>query len=111
VGCFRYENVSSADSNALACHVSEEVKQERWERFMEAQQVISAKRLKRHVGRTLPVLIDEVSETAAIGRSPADAPEIDGVVHVKLKGRVLAGSIIQVKIESSDAYDLHGAAV
>jgi ribosomal protein S12 methylthiotransferase len=111
VGCFRYENVSSADSNALAGHVSEEVKQERWERFMEAQQVISAKRLKRHVGRTLPVLIDEVSETAAIGRSPADAPEIDGVVHVKLKGRVLAGSIIQVKIESSDAYDLHGAAV
>ena len=111
VGCFRYENVSSADSNALAGHVSEEVKQERWERFMETQQEISAKRLKRHVGKTLPVLIDEVSETAAIGRSPADAPEIDGVVHVKLKGRVLPGSIIKVRIDSSDAYDLSGTAV
>ena len=111
VGCFRYENVSSADSNALAGHVSEEIKQQRWERFMETQQEISAKRLKRHVGKTLPVLIDEVSETAAIGRSPADAPEIDGVVHVKLKGRVLPGSIIKVRIDSSDAYDLSGTAV
>ncbi len=118
VGCFKYENVADADSNDIAGHVSEEVKQERWDRFMAAQQKISAKRLKRHVGKTLQVLVDEVSpegvrsssEAVAnykvIARSYADAPEIDGVVHVRPKGRVLAGTFINVKIEKSDAYDL-----
>lgn len=111
VGCFRYENVADADSNAIEGHVSEEVKNERWERFMETQQTISAKRLKHKVGKILPVLIDQVSPESIIGRSAADAPEIDGVVHVKATGRVLPGSIVQVKIESSDAYDLHGSIV
>jgi len=122
VGCFRYENVSDADSNALSGHVSEEVKEERWNRFMEVQQGISAKRLKRKVGRTLDVLIDAVtpevrsgSEAIAhyniIGRSHADAPEIDGLVHVQSKGRVLPGTILPVKITSSDEYDLHGTVV
>jgi len=111
VGCFRYENVSDADSNALPGHVSEEVKNERWERFMETQQDISAQRLKAKVGRTMKVLVDEVGEQGIIARSAADAPEIDGVVHVKPKGRVLPGSFIQVKVESSDAYDLHAVMV
>jgi len=111
VGCFRYENVSSADSNALKGHVSEEVKEERWNRFMEVQQGISAKRLKRKVGKTIDVLIDSVTPEGIIGRSHADAPEIDGLVHVTSKGRVLPGTILSVKIEKSDEYDLFGSVV
>jgi len=111
VGCFRYENVSDADSNALVGHVSEEVKEERWNRFMEVQQDISARRLKRKVGKTLDVLIDSVTPEGIIGRSHADAPEIDGLVHVQSKGRVLAGTILPVKIEKSDEYDLFGTVV
>jgi ribosomal protein S12 methylthiotransferase len=109
VGCFRYENVSDADANALANHVPEEVKEERWNRFMEVQQGISASRLERKVGRTLEVLIDSVGEEGIIGRSHADAPEIDGVVHVSSKGRLLPGTILPVKIEDSDEYDLFGS--
>jgi ribosomal protein S12 methylthiotransferase len=123
VGCFRYENVSDADSNALPGHVPEDVIEERWNRFMQVQQKISAKRLKKKVGKTLPVLIDTVtpegtrssSEAVAhyniIGRSYADAPDIDGVVHVKSKGRVLPGTIVNVQIEKSDEYDLFGSVV
>ncbi len=123
VGCFKYENVADADSDAIAGHVSEEVKQDRWNRFMAAQQKISKARLKRHVGKTLQVLVDSVtpegvrssSEAVArykvIGRSYADAPEIDGLVHITPKGRVLAGTFINVAIEKSDAYDLFGTQV
>ncbi len=111
VGCFRYENVSDADSNALENHVSEEVKEERWNRFMEVQQGISAGRLQRKIGKTLDVLIDEVTPEGIIGRSHADAPEIDGVVHVKSSGRVLPGTIVPVTIEDADAYDLFGTIV
>lgn len=84
VGCFKYENVEGAAANALPGHVPDEVKQERWGRFMAAQQKISAKRLKRFVGRTLDVLVDEAKRTTAVGRSFADAPEIDGVVKIKM---------------------------
>ena len=111
VGCFKYENVADADSDAIAGHVSEDVKQDRWNRFMAAQQKISKARLKRHVGKTLQVLVDEVSPEGVIGRSYADAPEIDGLVHVAPKGRVLAGTFINVAIEKSDAYDLFGTQV
>lgn len=106
VGCFKYENVADADSNAIPGHVPEDVKQERWDRFMGTQQNISKARLKRHVGKTLQVLVDEVSAEGVVARSYADAPEIDGVVHVQPKGRVLPGSFMNVKIEKSDAYDL-----
>lgn len=119
VGCFKYENVSDADSNALEGHVPEEVKEERWNRFMEVQQGISANRLKRQVGKTLDVLIDSVTPGGIVGRSKADAPDIDGVVHVQRssseaiaqpnKGRVLPGSIIKVRIDDSDEYDLYGS--
>ena len=111
VGCFRYENVSDADSNDLPNHVPQDVVEDRWNRFMEVQQKISKKRLKRHVGKTLPVLIDSVTPEGIIGRSYADAPEIDGVVHVTSKGRVLPGTIVKVHIEDSDEYDLFGSVV
>ena len=108
VGCFRYENVSGADSSALEGHVSEEEKEERWHRFMETQQAISARRLAGKVGKTLSVLIDEVGENGVIGRSSADAPEIDGVVHIVPKGKVQPGMIVPVRIDAADAYDLRG---
>jgi ribosomal protein S12 methylthiotransferase len=111
VGCFRYENVSDADSNALPNHVPADVVEDRWNRFMKTQQAISKKRLKRHVGKTLDILIDSVTPEGVIGRSYADAPEIDGVVHVTPTGRVLPGTIIRVKIDKSDAYDLYGTMV
>jgi ribosomal protein S12 methylthiotransferase len=108
VGCFRYENVSDADSNNIAGHVSEDVKEERWNRFMEVQQEISAERLTHKIGKTLDVLVDSVSEEGVVGRSHADAPEIDGLVHVENAGSILPGSIIPVTITDSDAYDLFG---
>jgi len=111
VGCFKYENVADADSDAIAGHVSEEVKQDRWERFMGAQQKISKARLKRHVGKELKVLIDSVTPEGVIGRSYADAPEIDGLVHITPKGRVLPGTFINVKVNKSDAYDLFATQV
>jgi ribosomal protein S12 methylthiotransferase len=109
VGCFRYENVSDADSNTTPGHVSEEVKEERWNRFMATQQAISTARLKSKVGKTIPVLIDEVDENGIVGRSQGDAPEIDGVVHIKSAKRLLPGSIVPVAVTASDAYDLFGA--
>lgn len=108
VGCFKYENVEGARANDLPDHVSDEVKQDRWERFMAAQQKISARRLKRLVGRTLDVLIDETKRTTAIGRSFADAPEIDGVVRIKNVANLKVGDMVKVKIEKADAYDLSG---
>src|SRR5262249_52757734 len=80
VGCFRYEAVEAAAANALAPPVADEIKQERWDRLMQHQQAISAKRLKRKVGTRQPILIDEIGPTVAKGRSRADAPEIDGNV-------------------------------
>lgn len=111
VGCFRYENVAEADSDAIKGHVSEAVKEERWNRFMEVQQKISAKRLKKKIGKTIPVLIDEIGPDGIIGRSHADAPEIDGVVHITSARRHLPGHIVKVKIEDADAYDLYGQVV
>ncbi len=108
VGCFRYENVSDADSNAIAGHVSEEVKEERWNRFMEVQQEISSARLKKKIGSTIDVLIDEIEQGRIIGRSKADAPEIDGLVYAQTKKRHLPGHMVKVRVDATDAYDLHG---
>jgi ribosomal protein S12 methylthiotransferase len=110
VGCFKYEPVTGAASNDIQPHVAEEVKEERWHRFMQAQQAISAKKLQAKIGRTLPVLIDSAGTDGGIGRSSADAPEIDGTV--KVTGRDLKpGDIVQVKITGADEYDLEGAVV
>jgi ribosomal protein S12 methylthiotransferase len=111
VGCFKYEPVDGAPANDLGVAVPEDVKQERWNRFMEVQQRISARRLKRKVGTRQQVIIDSVGPTVAIGRSKADAPEIDGVVHVASRRPLRVGEIATVKIERADAYDLHGTVV
>ncbi|MFO0389949.1 MAG: 30S ribosomal protein S12 methylthiotransferase RimO [Alphaproteobacteria bacterium] len=111
VGCFRYENVSDADSNAIVNHVSEEVKEERYSRFMEVQQDISAARLKKKIGKTIDVLVDEVEQGRIIGRSKADAPEIDGLVYAQTKKRHLPGHIVKVRVDTTDAYDLHGEVI
>ena len=111
VGCFRYEAVDGAAANALAEPVPEEVKEERWHRFMQRQHAISMKRLKRKVGQRRKVIIDEVGPTVAKGRSEGDAPEIDGTVTVASRRPLRVGEIATVKIERADAYDLHGTVV
>lgn len=108
VGCFKYEAVDGAPANALPGAVPEAIKQQRWERFMEVQQAISAARLQNKVGRTLPVLIDEVDEEGAIGRSTADAPEIDGNVFLNGEQTLQPGDLVNVTIDQSDEYDLWG---
>ena len=111
VGCFRYEPVKGAAANDLAAAVPDEVKEARWHRFMQAQQKISIRRLKRKVGTRQQVIIDEVGSTVAKGRSMADAPEIDGAVYVASHRPLRVGEIATVKIERADEYDLHGSVV
>ncbi len=111
VGCFRYEAVAGARANALAGAVPEAVKDERWHRLMAAQQEISAARLQCRVGRVLEVLIDGLDEDGAVGRSAADAPDIDGLVHVEIPHGMAApapGDRVPVLIEDADDYDLFG---
>ena len=111
VGCFKYEPVRGAPANDLAGPVPDEVKEERWHRFMQAQQKISIRRIKRKVGTRQQVIIDEIGPTVAKGRSMADAPEIDGAVYVASRRPLRVGEIATVKIDRADAYDLHGTAV
>lgn len=111
VGCFQYSPVEGAKANDLPDHVPDEIKQERYDRFMQLQQTISTERLKQKVGQVLQVLIDEVDEEGAIGRSFADAPEIDGCVYLNGEGNVKPGDLVNVLIEHSDEYDLWGTKV
>jgi ribosomal protein S12 methylthiotransferase len=111
VGCFKYEPVKGAPANEIAAAVPNEVKEERWHRFMQAQQRISERRLKRKIGTRQQVIIDEVGASVAKGRSMADAPEIDGAVYVASRRPLRVGEIATVKIERADAYDLHGSVV
>ncbi|MDJ1156786.1 30S ribosomal protein S12 methylthiotransferase RimO [Chelatococcus sp. SYSU_G07232] len=111
VGCFRYEAVKGAPANDIAAPVPDELKDERWHRFMKTQAAVSAQRLKTKVGRRIPVIIDEPGATVAKGRSKWDAPEIDGNVYVASRRPLRVGDIVTVKIERSDDYDLHGIAV
>ena len=106
VGCFKYSPVEGATANELADQVPEEVKEERWNRFMQLQQRISAERLQEKIGREILVMIDEVDEEGAIGRSMADAPEIDGAVYLNGDTNVKPGDIVRVKVENADEYDL-----
>src|SRR6187200_3163221 len=108
VGCFKYEPVRGAVANDLAAPVPDEVKEQRWHRFMQAQQKISTRRLKRKVGSRQKVIIDEIGPTVAKGRSMADAPEIDGAVYAASRRPLRVGEIATVKIERADEYDLHG---
>lgn len=110
VGAFKFEPVSGAAANALPDPVPDDVKQERYERVMELSARISAEKLAAKVGRTLDVLIDNVdAETGgATGRSKADAPEIDGEVHLRDAGQLAPGDIVSVHVEDSDDHDLFG---
>ena len=115
VGAFRFEPVEGAAANALPDPVPEEVKEERYARVMEVTERISAAKLAAKVGKTLPVIIDEVGEPdedgdiGATGRSQADAPEIDGAVYLRNVPESLnAGDIVSVEVEEADAHDLFG---
>jgi ribosomal protein S12 methylthiotransferase len=109
VGCFAYSPVEGAVANSLADPVPEEVKQERLARFMQVQEKISARRLQQKVGKTLDVLVDEAGDKGAFGRSSADAPEIDGVVHIARAKGLKPGDLVKVRIARADSHDLHGA--
>jgi ribosomal protein S12 methylthiotransferase len=118
VGAFRFEPVEGAAANALPNPVPEEVKEERYQRIMEVTAAISAAKLAAKVGRTLPVIIDEVGEAdedgsiGATGRSQADAPEIDGNVFLRdVSATLKAGDIVQVQIEDADEHDLFGVSL
>ena len=109
-GCFAYSPVAGAAANDLPGQIPEDIKQERLQRFMAAQEAVSARLLADKVGSILPVLIDAVDadNLAATGRTPYDAPEIDGVVHISNIDGVKPGEIVHVEIEDSDAHDLYG---
>ena len=112
VGAFKYEPVAGAEANDLGLPaVPPEEQQRRWNRFMEVQQGISARILQGKVGKRLPVIIDQFEGGVGKGRSRADAPEIDGAVHVQSRRPLRPGDIVTVKIDRADAYDLHGTAV
>jgi ribosomal protein S12 methylthiotransferase len=106
VGCFAYSAVDGAAANALPGSVPENVKQERRARFMTLQQKISAQRLQRKVGKTLAVLVDEIKGDDAIARSSADAPEIDGIVHVAPNPGLKAGEFATVRVARAGTHDL-----
>ena len=106
VGCFKYSPVDGAPANALPDPVPEEVKEERWQRLMELQAEISAERLQDRIGREIDVIVDRVAGDSAVARSSADAPEIDGVVHLENVAGLVSGEIIRVRVEGADAYDL-----
>ncbi|NKI34056.1 30S ribosomal protein S12 methylthiotransferase RimO [Wenzhouxiangella sp. XN79A] len=106
VGCFKYSPVEGAAANQLPDPVPEDIKEERWHRFMQHQQRISERRLARRVGQVEPVIVDSVEGDAAIARSYGDAPEIDGNVIVADGGHLRPGDFVDVTIDGHDAYDL-----
>ncbi|MBA96418.1 MAG: 30S ribosomal protein S12 methylthiotransferase RimO [Sulfitobacter sp.] len=112
VGCFQYENVDGARSNALPDHVPAEIKQDRWDRFMEKAQAISEAKLAAKVGRTIQVIVDEIDSDAATCRTKSDAPEIDGNLFIDEDFQNLkVGDIVSVEVEEAGEYDLWGRLV
>jgi ribosomal protein S12 methylthiotransferase len=108
VGCFTYSPVAGAAANLLPGAVEEEVKEERWNRFMQTQAAISRSSLQKKVGSVREVLVDELDGNLAIGRSKADAPEIDGIVRILDRADLAPGDLVKIVIESADDYDLCG---
>ncbi|MEZ5826444.1 MAG: 30S ribosomal protein S12 methylthiotransferase RimO [Geminicoccaceae bacterium] len=107
VGCFRYENVEGAAANALDGQVPDEIREERWNRLMELQRRISREKLAERVGTTTDIVIDEVHEDGtAVGRTWAEAPEIDGVVRIEDAGELVPGDLLTAEITGCDDYDL-----
>ncbi|MFH6573329.1 30S ribosomal protein S12 methylthiotransferase RimO [Aeromonas caviae] len=111
VGCFKYSPVEGAKANELPDPVSAEVQEERFQRFMELQQQVSIRKLARKVGKEMLVLIDEVDEEGATGRSAADAPEIDGLVYLNGETGLKPGDMVKVRIDEADEYDLWASLV
>ncbi|HEY9149948.1 MAG TPA: 30S ribosomal protein S12 methylthiotransferase RimO, partial [Gammaproteobacteria bacterium] len=109
VGCFPYSAVEGAAANELPDPVPEELKQERFARFMEKQADISAAKLQGRIGQRLTVLVDEIDEDGCVARSPADAPEIDGLVYIEDASEVSPGDWLEVTITGADAHDLYAA--
>jgi ribosomal protein S12 methylthiotransferase len=108
VGCFKYSPVEGAKANALDGAVTEEIKDERYARFMERAAAISTARLARRAGQRLKVLVDRVSDGIALARTAGDAPEIDGVVRIPASGATRPGEFVEATITSADTYDLEG---
>lgn len=111
VGCFKYSPVEGAKANELPDPVPAEVQEERFQRFMELQQQVSIRKLARKVGKEMLVLIDEVDEEGATGRSAADAPEIDGLVYLNGETALKPGDMVKVRIDEADEYDLWASLV
>ena len=112
VGCFQYENVAGARSNALPDHVAAEIKQDRWDRFMAKAQAISEAKLQAKVGKVLDVIVDEIDAEAATCRTMADAPEIDGNLFIDADfDHLSVGDIVKVEVEEAGEYDLWGRAL
>jgi ribosomal protein S12 methylthiotransferase len=109
VGCFAYSAVEGAAANTLANPVPEELKQERLARFMAVQEQISADKLRRKIGQVEMVLIDEVNGDEAIGRTRADAPDIDGVVYLSGAEGLMPGDLVEAQITDADGHDLWAA--
>ena len=108
VGCFKYENVEGAGSRALDGQIPEELKAERYDRFMEAQKAVSAEVMAARVGQTIDVIVDELDEEGAIGRSSWDAPDIDGSVFIDDAEGLAPGDIVRVLVDETDEYDCWG---
>ena len=113
VGCFKYSPVEGAAANALGDPVEEDVKEDRWQRFMQVAALISEERLADKIGRRMTVLVDEIDKDgdSAIARGPGDAPEIDGRVIIQGGAGLHPGSFADVRITAADTYDLHAAPV
>ncbi len=111
VGCFEYSPVAGAAANELADPVPDEVKKERWHRFMEKQQQISSAKLQAKIGWQMDVLVDHVEPGLAVARSYADAPEIDGLVHIEGDYGLQPGDMLAVEIHAADDYDLQAVPV
>ncbi len=111
VGCFKYENVVHAASRELEGHVPEEVKEERWHRFMEVAREVSEQRLATKIGKEVDVIIDEVDDEGPIGRTVWDAPEVDGAIELHGFKRAKPGDIVRARIVDAGDYDLVGEAI
>ncbi|MEE4246119.1 MAG: 30S ribosomal protein S12 methylthiotransferase RimO [Kangiellaceae bacterium] len=105
-GAFKYSPVAGATANSLPNHIDPDIQQQRWETFMRVQQEISSEKLQKKVGSRQEVLIDEITEAGAIGRTKYDAPEIDGQVHITTNEHLEKGDLVEVTITSADDYDL-----
>jgi ribosomal protein S12 methylthiotransferase len=108
VGCFRYSPVEGASANGLEDPVPHELKDERWDRFMQCQAAISYRKQRRRIGRVIEVLVDEVNGAGAVGRSHADAPEIDGAVHILDGAGLVPGARVRIQVTAASHYDVSG---